>query len=63
VTEFTTLFDGETPTGRHAMPRTYFGQSGHLALEVHDNDPAFEESRWAKGARCRRRNIRTREIA
>ncbi|HET7476878.1 MAG TPA: DUF1080 domain-containing protein [Dermatophilaceae bacterium] len=38
------------------------GPRGHLALEVHDNDPVFGESRWGRGARCRWRNIRVREL-
>lgn len=38
------------------------GPRGHIALEVHDNDPVFGESRWAKGARCRWRKIRIKEL-
>lgn len=34
------------------------GVRGHLALEVHDNDEFFGESRWGAGAQCRWRNIR-----
>ncbi|WP_427885527.1 3-keto-disaccharide hydrolase [Kribbella sp. GL6] len=33
------------------------GPTGHIALEVHDNDPHFGEARWARGARCRWRNL------
>lgn len=39
------------------------GRSGHLALEVHDNDPRFGEGRWGVGARCRWRNIAIKELA
>ena len=35
---------------------------GHIALEVHDNDAMFGETRWGKGAQCRWRNIRIREL-
>ena len=38
------------------------GHSGHIALEVHDNDTMFGEARWGKGAQCRWRNIRIREL-
>lgn len=38
------------------------GPRGHLALEVHDNDPMFGDSRWAPGARCRWRNIRIKTL-
>jgi hypothetical protein len=34
------------------------GKQGHIALEVHDNDPLFGEARWGLGARCRWKNIR-----
>ncbi|MFV0426716.1 MAG: DUF1080 domain-containing protein [Beutenbergiaceae bacterium] len=39
----------------------YLGPSGHIALEVHDNDDMFGEARWGKGAACRWRNVRARE--
>ena len=38
------------------------GPRGHLALEVHDNDPEFGDSRWGPGARCRWRNGRIRPL-
>jgi hypothetical protein len=38
------------------------GRRGHIALEVHDNDPLLGQGRWGYGARCRWRNIRIREI-
>lgn len=38
------------------------GERGHLALEVHDNDEMFGEARWGKGAQCRWRNIRIKEL-
>jgi hypothetical protein len=38
------------------------GPQGHLALEVHDNDPMFGDSRWGPGARCRWRNIRIKPL-
>ncbi len=41
----------------------HLGPRGHIALEVHDNDSMFGESRWGNGAQCRWRNIRLREIS
>lgn len=38
------------------------GRTGHIAFEVHDNDPHFGLARWAVGAACRWRNIRIREL-
>lgn len=38
------------------------GDSGHIALEVHDNDSYFGEARWGVGAQCRWRNIRIKEL-
>ena len=39
------------------------GWSGSIALEVHDNAPGTPgDSRWGKGAKCRYRNIRIREL-
>lgn len=38
------------------------GVRGHLALEVHDNDPRLGLDRWAPAARCRWRNLRIKEI-
>jgi len=37
------------------------GTHGHIALEVHDNDAHFGESRWGRGAACRWRNARIKE--
>jgi len=38
------------------------GARGHLALEVHENDPFLGPARWGADAACRWRNIRIREI-
>lgn len=38
------------------------GPRGHLAFEVHDNDPGMGEERWGRGAACRWRDIRIREL-
>ena len=38
------------------------GSRGHVALEVHDNDPVLGDSRWGPGARCRWRNVRIRPL-
>lgn len=38
------------------------GRSGHIALEVHDNDAHFGDARWGRGARCRWRNLHIREL-
>lgn len=38
------------------------GTSGHLAFEVHDNDPDLGEGRWGRGAACRWRDVRIREL-
>jgi hypothetical protein len=35
---------------------------GHIAFEVHDNDPLLGPDRWAPSARCRWRNIRIKEL-
>ena len=35
---------------------------GHIAFEVHDNDPRLGAGRWAPSARCRWRDIRIREL-
>jgi len=39
------------------------GPRGHLALEVHDNDPVLGDSRWGPGARCRWRGLRIRTLS
>jgi hypothetical protein len=50
-----------------ALPRSAFdpegtlallGRRGHIAFEVHDNDPGMGEARWAPDAACRWRDIR-----
>jgi hypothetical protein len=38
------------------------GRSGHIALEVHDNDARLGRDRWAPGAVCRWRNIYVRTL-
>jgi len=38
------------------------GTRGHIALEVHDNDPVVRDKRWAVSSACRWRNIRIREL-
>ena len=35
---------------------------GHIALEVHDNDPGLGKDRWGENAACRWRNFRIREL-
>jgi hypothetical protein len=41
----------------------HLGESGRIALEVHDNDEMFGEARWGRGAVCRWRNLRIRQYA
>jgi len=36
------------------------GLRGHIAFEVHDNDPRMGEARWGRNAACRWRKIRAR---
>ena len=38
------------------------GPKGHIAFEIHDNDPGMGAARWAPQAACRWRNIRVREL-
>ena len=38
------------------------GGRGHIAFEVHDNDPALGKARWGENAACRWRNVRIREL-
>lgn len=40
----------------------YLGPRGHIALEVHDNDAIFGDSRWGPGACCRWRAIRIKPL-
>ncbi|WP_340318077.1 3-keto-disaccharide hydrolase [Rhizorhabdus argentea] len=42
--------------------RALLGDRGHIAFEVHDNDPIFGEARWGVGAKCRWRNIRITDL-
>ncbi len=35
---------------------------GHIAFEVHDNDPGMGKARWGEEAACRWRKVRIREI-
>jgi hypothetical protein len=56
----------DTATLKHplynaAEIRDLLGPKGHIAFEVHDNDPGMGEARWAPNAACRWRNIRIRE--
>jgi hypothetical protein len=37
------------------------GRAGHIALEVHDNDPHIGAARWGRCARCRWRAIAIKE--
>lgn len=41
----------------------HIGRRGHIALEVHDNDPISGLGRWGRDAACRWRNIRIRDLA
>lgn len=45
-----------------AVRRT-IGDRGHLAFEVHDNDPHLGPERWGAGAACRWRNIRLKDLS
>ena len=38
------------------------GREGHIAFEVHDNDGMLKEGRWGRGAACRWRNVRIKEL-
>jgi Domain of Unknown Function (DUF1080) len=38
------------------------GTRGHIAFEVHDNDPRMGEARWGRNAACRWRNVKVREL-
>lgn len=46
-----------------AKVRDLLGSKGHIAFEIHDNDPGMGEARWAPHAACRWRNIRIRELS
>lgn len=49
------------PTYDREAVAALLGRSGHIALEVHHNDPGLGEGRWAPGAVVRFRNIAVRE--
>jgi hypothetical protein len=38
------------------------GREGHIAFEVHDNDPRVGEARWGRDAACRWRKVRVRDL-
>jgi len=38
------------------------GRAGHIALEVHSNDPGLGKERWWPGAKCRWKNIQLHAI-
>jgi len=38
------------------------GDRGHIAFEVHDNDPMLGAGRWAPDAACRWRNVRIKQL-
>ena len=38
------------------------GRRGHIAFEVHDNDPRMGEARWGREAACRWRHLRVRSL-
>jgi hypothetical protein len=46
----------------HEGTLALLGARGHIAFEVHDNDPRMGEARWAPQAACRWRNIRLRPL-
>ncbi|MEW1811959.1 DUF1080 domain-containing protein [Pseudarthrobacter phenanthrenivorans] len=52
----------DSPNYDPAAVLATLGDRGHIALEVHDNDSMFGEARWGKGAQCRWRNIRIKEL-
>jgi hypothetical protein len=45
-----------------AAVRALLGRAGHIAFEVHDNDPRMGEARWGRHAACRWRDVRVREL-
>jgi len=59
----------EIDTGKMSYPnydkeavRKLLGRAGHIALEVHANDPLLGDERWAPGAASRWRNITLKRI-
>ena len=59
-----TLDTGTMNHPRHdpAAVLNMLGPRGHIAFEVHDNDPRMGEARWGRTAACRWRNVRVREL-
>ena len=59
-----TLDTGTMNHPRHdpAAVLKMLGPKGHIAFEVHDNDPRMGEARWGRTAACRWRNVRVREL-
>ena len=45
-----------------AKVAAHLGRRGHIAFEVHDNDPRMGEARWGRDAACRWRNVRVRRF-
>ncbi|WP_415854837.1 family 16 glycoside hydrolase [Sinomonas sp. G460-2] len=52
----------DAPNYDAAAIHAVLGDGGHLALEVHDNDAMFGEARWGRGAQCRWRNARIKDL-
>jgi hypothetical protein len=52
----------ESPNYEATDVAKFLGDRGHIALEVHDNDDMLGESRWGRGAVCRWRRLRIREL-
>lgn len=57
----------DTATMKHpsydsAAVQKLLGRKGHIAFEVHNNDPRLGDARWGKTAACRWRNIRIKEL-
>ncbi|MFC4810985.1 3-keto-disaccharide hydrolase [Paenibacillus sp. GCM10023250] len=50
------------PSYDAAAVRGLLGAKGHIAFEIHDNDPGMGAARWAPNAACRWRGIRIREL-
>jgi hypothetical protein len=52
----------DAPDFRPDEVAAQLGGTGHIALEVHDNDPISGLGRWGRDAACRWRNIRVRSL-
>ena len=52
----------KAPNYDAAAVAALLGPRGHIAFEVHDNDTRFGERRWGRGAACRWRNVRIKEL-